>query len=647
MRANEGGSATRAKAGVVLCAWMSLLVHAAARRRGRRHHKDSSSWDTAAVESLVSSVACGVERVQAVDMSRERFEAEFRGSLPVVIKDLVGFEQWPALQRWQRKEFVDRFGERTVHVRRRGSAADRAKKKSGEGGSKRITVNEYLSREFDSRLVAQDAVSLAQLHETNYQIDRRFMAEDAPELNNDFNTPSIFRSLAEEPLQPESTRPFFYLGARGSGMGFHRHGEAWNAVVHGRKRWLLYPPGWQSSLLGILGPEQHSLDGLGWLRTFGELVAGTSIAPIECETTSGDVIYIPAAWNHATINIQDSIGVFRNHEPKVWADSAVHIREYHWQQRPADVYDADSLREVWQAQKRCADGLLLCLAETVDAAKALVAEYTRCEQDAVGVEHPDLLPATGVSVAANGVSMLEQVAALERPDNAELRNHWARGLFILGLAYRAPGPLAPADKTRARRLIVQSLQTGYSPVGWKEHIASIEALSLAVQKQEAVSTVERTALLERAIRLSDAAVALPAALHGINIYMRTAVLANKAYLLIDLDQLQRASDAFKAAIDVDPLIPRLYLARAQTETRLSKTETSKVARILRNITSLMLVPCQRCMAMKASNSAIGCDLPHAGGGPLFGATQGGCEMVFEAEAALSKARTEQLGKGSQ
>ena len=84
-------------------------------------------------------------------------------------------------------------------------------------------------------------------------------------------------------------------------MGFHRHGEAWNAVIFGRKRWFLYPPEWRSSLLGV-DPDQ-AVDGLGWFRSRYPILADTPMAPMECVTGVGDVFYFPVrapARSHRT-----------------------------------------------------------------------------------------------------------------------------------------------------------------------------------------------------------------------------------------------------------------------------------------------------------------------------------------------------------
>ena len=38
-------------------------------------------------------------------------------------------------------------------------------------------------------------------------------------------------------LQPEA--PALYVGANGSGNPFHYHQQTWNALIAGRKRWLV------------------------------------------------------------------------------------------------------------------------------------------------------------------------------------------------------------------------------------------------------------------------------------------------------------------------------------------------------------------------------------------------------------------------
>jgi len=64
----------------------------------------------------------------------------------------------------------------------------------------------------------------------------------------------------------------------------------------------------------VANPEgELNCSGLGWARRFYARVGGTPLAPLECTLGPGDVLYIPQDWNHATINVQESIGVAMNY----------------------------------------------------------------------------------------------------------------------------------------------------------------------------------------------------------------------------------------------------------------------------------------------------------------------------------------------
>lgn len=95
-----------------------------------------------------------------------------------------------------------------------------------------------------------------------------------------------------------SEAPGLYMGANGSGNPFHYHQQTWNALVAGRKHWLLYPP--NASFYSELHP-------LEWLRRGQN---GTSLPPpIECIQQAGDVLFVPRLWGHGTINLGESVGV--------------------------------------------------------------------------------------------------------------------------------------------------------------------------------------------------------------------------------------------------------------------------------------------------------------------------------------------------
>ena len=92
--------------------------------------------------------------------------------------------------------------------------------------------------------------------------------------------------------------PGLYVGGDGSGNPFHYHAQTWNALVAGRKRWILYPP--NASFYSEMHPRE-------WLRENPEPALAGSPA-LECEQRTGDVLFVPHLWGHGTVNIGESVG---------------------------------------------------------------------------------------------------------------------------------------------------------------------------------------------------------------------------------------------------------------------------------------------------------------------------------------------------
>ena len=78
------------------------------------------------------------------------------------------------------------------------------------------------------------------------------------------------------------------------------HQQTWNALVAGRKRWMLYPP--NASFYSELHP-------LEWVRRGRHLGTDDLPPPLECEQRAGDVLFVPRLWGHGTINLGETVGV--------------------------------------------------------------------------------------------------------------------------------------------------------------------------------------------------------------------------------------------------------------------------------------------------------------------------------------------------
>ncbi|GBG27343.1 Bifunctional lysine-specific demethylase and histidyl-hydroxylase NO66 [Hondaea fermentalgiana] len=98
--------------------------------------------------------------------------------------------------------------------------------------------------------------------------------------------------------QDRLTSLSFGLAGAGTGVPFHFHGPGFLQMIHGRKRWFLYPPG--------SSPDFHpNATTLSWVRTVYPHLTESAKPSHECVLEPGDVIYFPNSWMHATLNLDN------------------------------------------------------------------------------------------------------------------------------------------------------------------------------------------------------------------------------------------------------------------------------------------------------------------------------------------------------
>jgi hypothetical protein len=295
-----------------------------------------------------------IDSVHASHIDAERFASDYFGRRPLVIRGGIRpGSDWPlAFRKWRRDAMLQEFGGREILVRTRASSC--------------LTDNTACIAD-DGRATMQLRQYIEQLHTfaaearagrtVPYTHDRHFAKQALPEIREHFVTPRLLCASTDlpcEPLPPSSSPAhahhnagaaasnytedtLYFIGAPGSGVGFHRHGHAWNVVVFGRKRWLLYPPSFLSH--STVSLQNSSLDGVGWLREYYATVVGTPLAPLECTIGPGDILYIPAHWNHATINVQTTIGVAMNYADRRSQIVKRPAREFQWTSAPASAVE--------------------------------------------------------------------------------------------------------------------------------------------------------------------------------------------------------------------------------------------------------------------------------------------------------------------
>lgn len=152
-----------------------------------------------------------------------------------------------------------------------------------------------------------------------YLFDPKF-AEKVPVLGSEYEVPLYFREDLFSVLGNE--RPDYrwvIIGPAGSGSSFHidpNSTSAWNAVIKGSKKWILFPP-------DVIPPGVYpSPDGaevacpvsiMEWFMNFYGATKNLKRRPIECICKAGEVIFVPNGWWHLVINLEESIAITQNY----------------------------------------------------------------------------------------------------------------------------------------------------------------------------------------------------------------------------------------------------------------------------------------------------------------------------------------------
>lgn len=151
-----------------------------------------------------------------------------------------------------------------------------------------------------------------------YLFDKRFV-ERSPRLAQDFTVPPYFSedlfSVLGEKHRPDYR--WLVLGPSRSGSSFHvdpNATSAWNAVVSGSKKWVLFPP-------SAIPPGVHaSADGADvatsvsltewFINFYPDIKEGmTEVKPIECTVKAGEMLFIPRGWWHLAINLEPGVAI--------------------------------------------------------------------------------------------------------------------------------------------------------------------------------------------------------------------------------------------------------------------------------------------------------------------------------------------------
>lgn len=227
--------------------------------------------------------------VRRKGISVEEFVSKFEElNKPVLLEGCL--DNWAAVEKWDRNYLIELCGDVKFSV-----------------GPVEMKLGEYFRY-----------ADLAKEERPLYLFDPRF-AQKVPQLGLEYEVPVYFNEDLFSILGDE--RPdyrWIIIGPAGSGSSFHidpNSTSAWNAVIKGLKKWILFPP-------DMVPPGVHpSPDGaevacpvsiIEWFMNFYNEIKNWKKKPIECICRAGEVIFVPNGWWHLVINLEDSIAITQN-----------------------------------------------------------------------------------------------------------------------------------------------------------------------------------------------------------------------------------------------------------------------------------------------------------------------------------------------
>ena len=267
-----------------------------------------------------SALPCTIQRIDAVDLSAQDFLDSRRHHAPLLIGGLM--TGWRARSRWTWDFLLGGEASGAASAVNVGTGASIA-------ASGLASVRPSLSNFVRQSVLQHDAGGSGSADEEEagnprYIFDGEFFTGREP-LRQDFHVPIDFF-----PFQANQDNVTFFAGRAGSGLGFHKHGEAINALVLGRKRWLVYRPESLSLAMGM----DPSLSGTQWLAEVYPTLPEEARPEYECVQEAGEImckhihrnlpalviswsvfdglhvlIDLPSLVHHATVNLEDSLGV--------------------------------------------------------------------------------------------------------------------------------------------------------------------------------------------------------------------------------------------------------------------------------------------------------------------------------------------------
>ena len=256
--------------------------------------------------------------LNAAKLTREEFYKYEKAGIPAVLRGIpAGYDggecvdPWPAQERWQLKSLMN---DSTLLERKFKCGED------DDGHNIKVRMNHFLSY-----MLENNDDSPLYVFDSNFDEDK-----EANRILHDYRVPSYFRDDLFG-LVSESRRPpyrWFLIGPERSGTCVHIDPlgtSAWNTLISGQKRWVLFPPGISKSIVKGKGLIRYDEDDeaihyfmniLPRIKRKARSLRSTEeyqkFRAYEFTQNPGETVFVPNGWWHAVLNLSHTVAVTQN-----------------------------------------------------------------------------------------------------------------------------------------------------------------------------------------------------------------------------------------------------------------------------------------------------------------------------------------------
>jgi histone arginine demethylase JMJD6 len=240
-----------------------------------------------------------IDYISVHDTTQQEFEEKYKNTYtPCMILGMA--DDWPAMKTWSFENFNERFPNDKFIL--------------ANGDEKRIRYK-YFYHYVNHKKHRRDDIPL-------YLFDSDFGDEKRASrvLLDEYEVPEWFDEDFFAILGEDKRPPFRWIiaGPKRSGCSLHIDPlgtSAWNTLIVGKKRWVMFPPHTFKS-----EKELKTDPGASWF--INEYPKYKDKFHIDVIQKPGETIFLPNGWWHVALNIEDTISVTQNFITNVNIDKA-------------------------------------------------------------------------------------------------------------------------------------------------------------------------------------------------------------------------------------------------------------------------------------------------------------------------------------